>query len=408
MISVYFNSVDNTQTLDNYFRYPNFDALPFKLPEYTGHGSYIFPIKIPTILSLTTALYNADGTITYFNEILDNDYCIDVPSHILEDVAAGICKIVFDVTDETYDVTHSNPRGRVLNFVRNIANKYKLNKDQILICTGNLTPFKDLDYATVCSLYVWAEFCKAKKDTSEVQINLINSKKIRTKKILMLMHTPYPHRHRIAEALFKKNLLADNEVSLYYIKERSASYFKYLSLTFDTNYLNSLPWIIDLTPLHKPKGKMFLNTNAELKLYHDTYVNFTVDTFVENTSAHNGPYEKDISEKVFKPIIQMQPFVFYAQPGNLKLLKSFGYQTFDRWWDESYDNDDDAVIRLDKIVALFEKINNMTHKQLTEMLVEMLPVLEHNKNHHQHLLDTGFYFKDFHDTLNRLFMINNA
>ncbi len=404
MISVYFNSTDGTESLDNVFKYSSFDVLPFKLPQYKGHGSYIFPIKISTNISLNTALYNKDGTVSYHDEIISNDnYCINIPDNIINDTHKGICKIVFDVTDETYDVTHSNPRSRVLSLVKVVANTYNLNKNQILICTGNLTPFKDIDYASVCSLYIWADFVKAKKDLTQKQVELINYRHIREKKILMLMHTPYLHRHEVAEAIFKRGWLKDNIVSLYYIKERSNDYFKHLNLKFDTDYVNSLPWIVDITPLHKPRGKLFLNTQAELILYHQTYVNFTVDTFVENTSENNAEYEKDISEKVYKPITQMQPFVLYGQPGTLKLLKSHGYKTFDQWWDESYDNHSNKSDRLNQIVKLFDTINNMSHAELADMLVEMLPVLEHNKQHHKHLLDTGFYYKDFHDSINQLF-----
>lgn len=404
MVSVYFNSTDNTQSLDNIFKYSNFDSMPFKLPRYTGKGQYIFPIKISTNLSLKLALYKRDGTVDYVDEIIQGkDYCITIPQHILDDVHRGSCKIVFDVTDETYDVTHSNPRARVLDFVKVVANTYNLNKKQILICTGNLTPYKELEYATVCSLYVWAEFVKAKKDLTARQTDIICNKHIRKKKILMLMHTPYLHRHEIAEIIYKENLLVDNIVSLYYIKERSQDYLEHLRSKFDINYINSLPWIVDLTPLHRPRGKMFLNTNAELALYHQTYVNFTVDTFVENTASTNSKYEKDISEKVFKPISQMQPFVLYGQPGTLKLLKSHGYKTFDRWWDESYDEDLDKYVRLNKVVDLFKQINNMSHSQLADMLFDMLSVLEHNKTHHQNLINSDFYYQDFINTINLMF-----
>lgn len=398
MIHVYFNIADTTKNVDNYFKYSHADVIQFhfNLPQYNGIGNYIYPIRLPTKIITKGVTYDISGKPSV-NEV-DDSYCINIPNFILDDVHKGNCKIVFDISEEPFDVTHSNPRVRVLTLVKNVADKYKLTKDQIIICTGNLTPFKDIDFVTVCSLFILASITP-KKDLYDTHVRYITNKTIRNKKSLMLMHFPRIHRLEIGQLLYKKNLLQDNLVSLYYIKNQLQQHHS----QFDDEYLNSLPWIIDITPIHQKRLKFLLNTDTELEMYLQTYVNFIVESFVDNSSELNSMYEKDLSEKTFKPITQMQPFVLYAQPGGLKLLKSYGYKTFDRWWDESYDDETDRIKRLTKIVSLFEKINNMTHKQLADMLFEMLPVLEHNRAHHQYLLNTGFYSKDFNDTLNQLF-----
>lgn len=400
MISIYFNLADSTESVDNYFKYPNAESISnfFKLPQYNGAGSYIYPIWLTAKTVTKGVMYDISGKP--INNSLTDTYCITIPNFILDDVQKGKCKIVLDIMSEPFDVTHSNPKVRVLEFVRTIANTYNLTKDQILICTGNLTPYKNIDCATVCSLGYLA-CLTPKKDLYDTHIKYIKNKTLRGKKILTLMHFPRIHRLEMGELLYKKNLLRDNLVSLYYVEDEPDT-------RFDIDYLNSLPWIIDITPLHQKRFKFLLNTDTELNMYLQTYVNFVVESFVDNSSAYNSMYEKDLTEKTFKPITQMQPFVLYAQHSSLKLIKSYGYQTFDRWWDESYDDETDRKKRLNKIITIFEKINSMTHKQLADMLFEMLPILEHNRKHHQHLLDTGFYYKDFHDTLNQLFMNSNS
>jgi hypothetical protein len=63
---------------------------------------------------------------------------------------------------------------------------------------------------------------------------------------------------------------------------------------------------------------------------------------------------------------------------NLEYLKSYGFQTFDQWWDESYDHIEDPVMRIQAVTEVVEYISSLTLGQLTAMLHEMAPVLEHN------------------------------
>jgi hypothetical protein len=93
-------------------------------------------------------------------------------------------------------------------------------------------------------------------------------------------------------------------------------------------------------------------------------------------------YDKlHLTEKIFKPIVSQRPFLLAAAPGNLAYLKRYGFKTFDRWIDESYDNINDHDQRLQAIVDQVEKICSLSNNQLYDMHREMLPVLEHNFNH---------------------------
>jgi hypothetical protein len=58
-----------------------------------------------------------------------------------------------------------------------------------------------------------------------------------------------------------------------------------------------------------------------------------------------------LTEKIFKPIVLKRPFVLVGAPGNLQYLKEYGFQTFDKWINEDYDNEIDPDIRIKKIVA---------------------------------------------------------
>jgi hypothetical protein len=72
------------------------------------------------------------------------------------------------------------------------------------------------------------------------------------------------------------------------------------------------------------------------------------------------------------------PFVLAGPAYNLKYLKSYGFQTFDRWFDESYDTVEDPVERIAAIGRTMESICRYSLTELQEILIDMAPVLEHN------------------------------
>ena len=132
------------------------------------------------------------------------------------------------------------------------------------------------------------------------------------------------------------------------------------------------------------------------------------DEFIENDSMTLGPLhklmesfvyvvtetcfwetKKHLTEKIFKPIVAKQPFILLGCANNLEYLKSYGFKTFDTWWDESYDNIQDPIERLKAVVDILENICNHDNNTLENKLVEMQSVLEHNYN--------LFYSKDFID-----------
>jgi hypothetical protein len=88
-----------------------------------------------------------------------------------------------------------------------------------------------------------------------------------------------------------------------------------------------------------------------------------------------------LTEKVFKPIVAKRPFFLVAAPGNLAYLKSYGFKTFNRWIDESYDEEQDHYIRIEKITQELARLCAMDRGALEQMYLEMSEVLEYNFNH---------------------------
>jgi len=85
-----------------------------------------------------------------------------------------------------------------------------------------------------------------------------------------------------------------------------------------------------------------------------------------------------LTEKIFKPVVSRMPFVLVGCAHNLKYLREYGFKTFDKWIDESYDDITDPVERMQAIGRTMKQICSYTIPELQNMLVDMAPVLGHN------------------------------
>ena len=116
------------------------------------------------------------------------------------------------------------------------------------------------------------------------------------------------------------------------------------------------------------------------------YNNASADISDESTDAlwHVVPetvfYDDSLhlTEKIFKPIVIRRPFMLVGGVGNLAYLKSYGFKTFDRWIDESYDNETDPEARL-RMVS--DQLDYLRTQDITQMHEQMQEVLEYNHQH---------------------------
>lgn len=88
-----------------------------------------------------------------------------------------------------------------------------------------------------------------------------------------------------------------------------------------------------------------------------------------------------LTEKIFKPICMMMPFVLASTAGSLAHLREFGFQTFSDFWDESYDNIQDDDLRLQAIADLAAELDALSRAQKQQLWHDLVPVVLHNFNH---------------------------
>jgi hypothetical protein len=100
----------------------------------------------------------------------------------------------------------------------------------------------------------------------------------------------------------------------------------------------------------------------------------------------------NFSEKTLRVIYCARPFILSAPPGTLKLLKNLGIQTFSDYWDESYDDEQDPKKRLSMIID--SAISILRHPDLKSMLEDMSPVLIHNQQTAEKIMDKMLTISD--------------
>ena len=122
-------------------------------------------------------------------------------------------------------------------------------------------------------------------------------------------------------------------------------------------------------------SKYFHKARYGDKYFKKSFLHIVVESFFSKESSLN---RKFVSEKIFRATNSCQPFVVIGTQYFLKEFKELGFKSFDRWWDESYDeieNDDERLIATLKII---QDLSKLSHTELKNMYLEMIPILEHN------------------------------
>ena len=114
-----------------------------------------------------------------------------------------------------------------------------------------------------------------------------------------------------------------------------------------------------------------LSANGNLDTLTQALFHVVTETVYYDKKLH-------LTEKIFKPIASRRPFLLVAAPGNLAYLKSYGFKTFDRWIDESYDLEPNHDKRISLIVQEIERLCQMPKAELDRIYQEMWAVLDYN------------------------------
>lgn len=194
-----------------------------------------------------------------------------------------------------------------------------------------------------------------------------------------LSFNQYPHHHRvkIISELYK------NKIDDKFLISYNPKFYDLLgSVKYDyENQLKDLGYWDDyLLFTSLPEKKVDFETNfkisgygfEDITPYQKSIISLISDTIFFKRQGF-------ISEKIFKPIMYLQPFLVVGPPHYLKEIRNMGFKTFDGFIDESYDEELDDKIRLEKIIKEIIRISNTPIELLLEQLAKYEDVLIYNQ-----------------------------
>lgn len=361
--------------------------------------TYIFPIEIATSINALNdqTSIDLDGNIVKYS-------IEDIIEPVIEHLKANRIKIVIC---NIQDPCHYAPSIRELELrLRNMG----VSESNLVFIFGNKFLNHTKDFPDSLSKFTYGNLALQQQArgmndfprptsmgyTSDiVRDSDLDNTKLRPKKFLCFNRSMRSHRYYIAYMAMKHNLL-DNSIfsfvnipdNLAHIKDNIESLLGSRITDEDFNNLMSiLPYEIDTNHLTADEKRGFVTDNNKKEWYTDTYFHI-----ISETSFH-GPIDNSpfFSEKTYRPIINLQPFIMIGDFGSLQQLRNLGFKTFSPYIDESYDLEQDYTTRMQMIQKEILKLNALSHRELHELYYSMKDILIYNRDHFASFKDTNPY-----------------
>lgn len=286
--------------------------------------------------------------ILFDNKLFENYATIELNKQLIKSIQNKKCRIVFVYVLEGYF-------GDV-DWINNLCQKYSFEKDDVILITSNLIEFKNYNFTLIPYNYFgnhinFLPMSKLDKiDLKNYQNNytkFLNNKN----KLHFLCFNGMPRFNRILmfDELNKNQKLIGKSIKSLRSNEKNYYY--------------------DISQWENKSGNPGAKLNIQAHL--DCFVNIVTETLFDTDSIF-------LSEKTYKPIYMCEPFIIFGNPHSLKKLKELGYKTFDKWWDESYDEELNVNDRFKKIISILEVISEWDMDKCFSFKEEMQDILIHN------------------------------
>lgn len=158
------------------------------------------------------------------------------------------------------------------------------------------------------------------------------------------------------------------------------------------NIIGMIPLEVD-TQILEPWAKEGFQTNENNKkeFYLDAYLHITSETSFQ---LHHTPF---LSEKTFRPILNLQPFLYFGNYKGLEEIRKLGFQTFPQHINESYDLEEDPKKRFQMLEKEWTRFMSMSQKELHDWYFSLTDILLYNQSHFLSLKD----FNPLEDLFNK-------
>lgn len=301
-----------------------------------------------------------------------NQYYFNIPKNVIKDVKNNSCKLLLMNIYEGYELSLYDD---VLK--DNLLKVYNLKFTDLILVTGNLLKESPKGIKNIYCNY-WESIIEDYDDqkSQEILTNIFSNKlkdhkficlqrKLKIER-LMLYTELYDYKN---DGILTMGAGIDDEV----LSMEKKHFFNYKTFRkYQKKKLKStLPCEYDVNlsvenPTHDLQIEKYLN--SYLHVVPETYFRYLEDQMF-------------FSEKIYKPIVFMQPFVLFSQPHSLQYLRELGFKTFhSNFINEDYDKLTDDRERFLSALKQVKRVISMSRHQLRQMTQQFADILVHNHN----------------------------
>ena len=236
-------------------------------------------------------------------------------------------------------------------------------------------------------------------------IRLSEEQWLKTKETLRKNYFVYPirrgrdHRLAVLHKLWNDDLLSKADWSCLDFKDPHHGYAVSVNFGFNLDIQKSQELYKHLPhSLQDEEGSNYHTVHG----WNDQHSKYGENSYfyLASETYFHGQY-KSLTEKVFKPIANFQPFIFMAYQGALAELRNLGFKTFSPFIDESYDNEPDAGKRMQMITAEVARLCAMSKEEIHNWYWGMEEILRHNQRFFLELWKDESHSREFINYLYR-------
>jgi len=135
------------------------------------------------------------------------------------------------------------------------------------------------------------------------------------------------------------------------------------------------PILINIDADDTDDGQIINNSfNVSREYFDNVFCHIATETLFIDKTLH-------LTEKSLRAFVNKRPMLLLGPRHSLSYLKSYGFQTWGDFWDESYDDIEDPWQRMEAVLEIVKTLNAMSLDDMEKMLDKMKPILDHNFRH---------------------------
>ncbi len=352
---------------------------PFVYSVFVHHNQKLWTKHIDLIPNdVLDGVRNGKGFLLFDNTVegvrVDGEWFIDPLYKSISDLGLPPENIIFVtnnlLAEKTHDEYERDKKIKLLSFMWNV---YDVRQ---LIRCKNLPKKVNIQY----------EIEYKSKNLEKIKYFLKVNRTNRTERNIFMLFMNY---HK----LFDKSLVSFPSLPIE--DEYPREFEKYLTKENVEDLKFKVPFDIDNTDETNHGdagfGKGFFNADLPFQPVHykNSFISVVMAAFpfIEN-ACH-------LHSSTFNPIYCGHPIIQFGPHQSLREMRERGFKTFGKWWDESYDDEPNSWVRLEKVMDVVLEVSKLSQKELLKIYIDMKEVLQHNVD-----LITNFDVKsELHDRI---------